>query len=83
MQVVSLAQAQQNLNELCEQVYKTNTPCLIERETQPAVLLSQQEYDALMETFYLLSNPNNANKLLHSLKQARTGNIQEKELLEE
>jgi antitoxin YefM len=79
MQAVSFNQAQQNLNELCEQVNKTNKPCLIEREPQPVVLLSQQEYDSLMETFYLLSNPNNANKLLNSLKQARNGNFQKKQ----
>ena len=78
MQVVSF-----NLNQLCEQGNRTNKPRLIEHETQPVVLLSQQEYDVLMENFYLLSNPNNANKLLHSLKQARSGNLQKRGLLED
>jgi len=37
----------------------------------------------LIETQYLLSQPNNANRLLHSLQQARDGNVFERELLEE
>jgi PHD/YefM family antitoxin component YafN of YafNO toxin-antitoxin module len=35
------------------------------------------------ETKYLLSNPANAQRLLHSLAQARNGQFSEKQLIEE
>jgi antitoxin YefM len=83
MQVISFAQAEQNLETVCEQVWQNHEPCLIARDSHAVVLLSQQEYNSLIETQYLLSQPNNANRLLHSLQQARDGNVFERELLEE
>jgi antitoxin YefM len=83
MQVISFAQAEQNLETVCEQVWQNQEPCLIARDSHAVVLLSQQEYNSLIETQYLLSQPDNANRLLHSLQQVRDGNVFERELLEE
>lgn len=83
MQVISFVHAQQNLEMVCEQVWQNQEPCLITRDTHAVILLSQQEYNALIETQYLLSQPNNSSKLLHSLQQARDGKVFERELLEE
>jgi len=66
MQIISFAQAEQNLETVCEQVWQNQEPCLIARDSHAVVLLSQQEYNSLIETQYLLSQPNNANRLLHS-----------------
>jgi antitoxin YefM len=83
MQTVSFTQAQQNLEAVCEQVWQNQEPCLIARDSHAVILLSQQEYNSLIETQYLLSQSNNANRLLYSLQQARDGNVFERELLEE
>ncbi len=49
-------------------------PCLVIREdNNNVVILSQKEYDSIMETFYLLKSPKNAERLLRSLDHAREG----------
>ncbi|MDP2903967.1 MAG: hypothetical protein Q8N96_12830 [Methylovulum sp.] len=41
------------------------------------------DYNAWQETHYLLSNPTNAHRLLRSLDKARSGQLTERELIEE
>jgi antitoxin YefM len=47
------------------------------------VVLSLDDFNSWQETLYLLSNPANAERLLHSLKSARAGNLIEHELIDE
>jgi antitoxin YefM len=42
-----------------------------------------EEYNSIKETEYLLKSPKNREILLRSLKEAREGKIQERELIEE
>jgi antitoxin YefM len=47
------------------------------------VILSLADFNAWQETHYLLSNPANAERLLRSLDKARSGQLMQKELIEE
>lgn len=45
--------------------------------------MSEQEYESLMETIYLLRSPKNAERLLESIKQIENNEVTERELMNE
>ncbi len=84
MQSIFFKEAQQNLDQLCLQACQDHEPCIVNRDdNNHVVILSLEDYNAWQETHYLLSNPNNAQRLLRSLEQARNGQVAERVLIEE
>lgn len=84
MQSIFFKEAQQNLDRLCQKVCEDHEPCIVNREdNNPVVILSLADFNAWQETHYLLSNPANAQRLLNSLDKARSGQLMQKELIEE
>jgi antitoxin YefM len=77
---ITASEARKNLFPLIEQVNNDRTPVEITSKRGGAVLMSLDDYRALEETAYLLRSPANARKLLESLDQARSGNVQEHRL---
>ncbi len=77
---ITASEARKNLFPLIEQVNNDRTPVEITSKRGGAVLISIDDYRALEETAYLLRSPANARKLLESLDQARSGNVQEHRL---
>lgn len=65
---ITVIEAQRDLEFLIEQVNLDRTAIEIVSERGSAVLLPKEEYDALVETGYLLSSPANAQRLLSSLR---------------
>jgi antitoxin YefM len=83
MQVILFDEAQQNLETLCEQACQDHEPYLVKRKNDKnVVILSLEDYNAWIETHYLLSNPTNAKRLLTSLEKARQGQLFQRELIE-
>ena len=83
MQVISLTEARNNLKAVFDSVYLDHEEVVIHRKgRENVVVISMDEYNAMRETNYLLSNPKNKERLLSSLKHAREGKIFEKELIE-
>ncbi len=83
MQVTTIQNAKNNLEQLIHQVEIDAEPIMIFLDdTHKAVLLSEREFRAWQETEYLLSNPANAAHLRKSLEQSRTGQVVERELLD-
>lgn len=81
MQVTTIQNAKNNLEQLIHQVDTDAEPIMIFLDdSHKAVLLSEREFTAWQETEYLLSNPANAAHLRKSLEQARTGQVTEREL---
>jgi antitoxin YefM len=83
MDAVSYSDLRQNLKHFLDRVYNDNDTLIITRKNnENLVLLSVAEYDSLLETNYLMANEANAKHLLKSIKQAKTGKIRKRELIE-
>jgi antitoxin YefM len=59
-----------------------NRPVHIRRNEDAVVLMSEEEYEGLMETIHLLSNPANAKDLLDGIAEAKAGKFVEHDLIE-
>jgi len=82
MQVVSLAEAKNNLKAVFDSVYLDNDEVIIHRKGhENVVMISMDEYNSRKETNYLLSSPANRENLLSSLRQLRDGKGLERDLL--
>ena len=57
-----------------------NKPVHIRRSEGSAVLISEEEYEGLVETIHLLSSPASARRLRSALAQAQAGKLKEHEL---
>ncbi|ELR97543.1 type II toxin-antitoxin system Phd/YefM family antitoxin [Gloeocapsa sp. PCC 73106] len=66
MEHLSISKAQENLEQLIDQVAENHIPILIEGQQSQAVLISKEDWEAIQETFYLSSIPG----FVESIKQA-------------
>ncbi|MCC9192737.1 type II toxin-antitoxin system prevent-host-death family antitoxin [Arthrobacter sp. zg-Y916] len=64
-------EASRNLGYLIERVNRDHSAVEIVSEDGSGILMAKNEYDALVETSYLLSSPRNAARLMASLREAR------------
>ena len=84
MQVISMKELQSNFARVFDNVYYDNEEVIIHRKNKEnIVMISLEEYNSIKETDYLLKSPKNREILLHSLKEAREGKVQNRELIEE
>lgn len=74
MKAITSNQAKQQLDELIDQVILDVEPTIVcNDQGKQAVLMSLDEFNSWQETLYLLSNPANAEHLIESIKQAKSG----------
>lgn len=78
---ITTSEARRDLFGLIERVNLDQTEVEITSKRGSAVLMSKDEYDALVETSYLLRSPANAQRLLSSLNAARGGQVTEHEIV--
>lgn len=82
-EVVSISDFEKNLKLYFEKVLKTGKPLFITRpKGKDIVVMSKSEYDWTQETFHLLSNPKNAERLLKSIEADKSGKVKIKKLIE-
>lgn len=74
---ITASEARADLFGLIERVNLDHDEIEITSKRGSAVLMSKAEYDALMETTYLLRSPKNARRLIASLEAARSRDIEE------
>jgi antitoxin YefM len=74
---ITTSEARRDLFGLIERVNLDQTEVEITSKRGSAVLMSKDEYDALVETSYLLRSPVNAQRLLSALTAAREGKVVE------
>jgi antitoxin YefM len=79
---VTASEARRDLFGLIERVNLDHTEVEITSRRGSAVLMSKDEYDALVETSYLLRSPKNARRLLSALEASRAGDVTPHALLE-
>jgi antitoxin YefM len=81
MQAVLYSQARNNLRSMINQVCDNFEEFIITtKEKQTVVLISQDEYNAMKETIYLLSSKNNRDRLLNAVDQIESSKFVKKEI---
>ncbi|MGB3493980.1 MAG: type II toxin-antitoxin system Phd/YefM family antitoxin [Elainellaceae cyanobacterium] len=84
MDAMTTKQAQQDLDGLIERIIADTQPTILCNDKgDRVVVMPLDEFNAWQETLYLLSNPANASHLLGSIQEAKTGNLIERDLIEE
>ena len=67
MQNVNISNFRKDLFAYVNQAIEFGEPINVSAKNGNVVVLSQEEYNGLMETMYLLSNPTNREKLIESI----------------
>ena len=81
--IATYSDFRQKLKGYLDQVFESRTPLHITRtKGENFVVLSEADYEGIMETFYLLKSPENARRLLRAVDQYNRGDGQEQNLLE-
>lgn len=80
---VSYTELRGNLAAYMEAVCDERSPLVVTRQNaRSVVLISEEEYEGLMETVHLLKSPANATRLLRSIKEADDGKLIKRDLIE-
>ncbi|HRE50748.1 MAG TPA: type II toxin-antitoxin system prevent-host-death family antitoxin [Flavitalea sp.] len=71
------------LKAYLDRVFESRTPLHVTRtKGENIVVLSEADYESIMETFHLLKSPKNAERLLRAVDQYNEGKGQERPLIE-
>ncbi len=75
MKTLSYTEVRSNLSRVLDRVNADSEPVLVFRgkNKEKSVIISEDDYNGLVETNYLLSSPKNAAKLLKSIKEINDG----------
>jgi antitoxin YefM len=83
MKAITYTEAREKLSATIQEVCANHAPVIItKRRSDAVVMLSLEDYEALMETSYLLRSPRNAQRLLESMRQIEDGTGRQRELAE-
>ena len=83
MASVSYTELQGKLAAYMDKVCDDRAPLVVTRQNaRSVVMISEEEYEGLIETVHLLKSPANAARLLRSIKEADDGKIATHELIE-
>lgn len=69
-----------NFRDMINKVNDDSDTITITTKDRNAVLMSEDDYDAIMETLYLQQNPSNAKHLVESIENLERGNVKSKEI---
>lgn len=78
--VITASEARAQLFPLIEQVNNDSTPIIITSKRGNAVLVSESEWESIIETMYLLRTQANRERLARSQADVAVGNLFEYEL---
>ncbi|MFL6826792.1 MAG: type II toxin-antitoxin system Phd/YefM family antitoxin [Bradyrhizobium sp.] len=80
---VSYSELRNNLASYMDEVCDNRAPLVVTRQNaRSVVLMSEDDYEGLIETVHLLKSPANAARLLRSIKDADEGKLTEREIIE-
>jgi antitoxin YefM len=73
---VSYSDLRSNLARYMDEVCDNRAPLFVtRRNARSVVLMSEDDYEGLMETVHLLKSPGNATRLLRSINDADQGKL--------
>lgn len=75
MSAITASDARRGFFPLIQQIAGGQSPVEVVSKHGNVVIMAADEYDSLVETSYLLSNPANAARLRRSLADARAGRV--------
>lgn len=82
--IATYSDFRQKLKMYLDEVFKSNRPLFVTRtKGENIVVLSESDYESLMETFYLLKSPKNAERLQRAISQYEKGEGKSRDLIEE
>jgi antitoxin YefM len=74
MEIVTYSETRANLKAIMDRAVNDHTPIAITRQRgKPVVMIDLDDWNAMQETMYLLSTPNNAKRLMESIADAEAG----------
>ncbi len=74
MEIVTYSETRANLKAVMDRVVNDHTPIAITRQRgKPVVMIDLDDWNAMQETMYLLSTPNNAKRLMESIANIEAG----------
>ena len=74
MEIVTYSETRANLKAIMDRAVNDHTPIAITRQRgKPVVMVDLDDWNAIQETMYLLSTPNNAKRLMESIADAEAG----------
>ena len=83
MPTISYPDFRQHLATHMDSVWDSRAPLRVTRQNaRPVIVLSEDEYDGIMETLHLLRSPANAERLLRSIESAEAGQFVERDLVD-
>ena len=68
MNTVNVSYARKNFKTVLQSAYNNKTPLTITRPNGNIVILAEDEWNSIQETFHLLSSPKNAQKLQKAIE---------------
>lgn len=82
MNVLSYTEARASFKQTMDDVCLHHDPTIVTRQRgEPIVMMSLADYNSMEETMYLLSNSENAKRLMESVEQVESGRTQTRELI--
>jgi antitoxin YefM len=83
MSHVSYTDLRNNLAKYMDEVCDSHAPLHVTRQNaRTVVMVSEEDFESLMETVHLLKSPANAERLLRSTAELDRANGKERELIE-
>jgi len=84
MIAINYTTARQKLKEYCDKTVQDFETIIITRERgENVVLMSESEYNNMLENLYIRSNPDDYSELLESIRQLKRGQGRIRELVDE
>lgn len=84
MRVVNFTEARRHLKSVLDQVAQDADYTIISRrDAKNSVVMSQEQFDSLMETVHLLKTPANAKHLEKSIEEYRSGRVEAHTLIDD
>ncbi|OOG75243.1 type II toxin-antitoxin system Phd/YefM family antitoxin [Algoriphagus sp. A40] len=84
MEVTTYSKFRENMKSYLDGVVNDSRPLYVTRTNgEDVVVLSKSDYEGLQETYYLMSSPKNAERLLEALKELDEGKGVKRDLIEE
>jgi len=82
MIAINYTTARQNFKKYCDKAVNDFEPIIVTREQdENVVLMSENEYNNMLENLYIRSNAEGYNELLESIRQLKQGRGKKRELV--